>query len=229
MCVIIVKPRGIEMPSKDLLEKCWAENSHGAGFSVSREGATQTMVEKGFLTFKTFYSYLYKYVQSKEDLVAMHFRWATHGYRSAEHTHPFPISKHKSVLEQTKYTTSAVVFHNGIILLKKQPKTWSDTMYYVGGVLAYMNPIDTDKIIKQTKGSRICLIQDGVASMLGDGWEKEGDLWFSNLHWKVSKRRLVTYPAESAFSGMSDADWNKRMRRIDRFSRTSQLKKPYEN
>jgi hypothetical protein len=230
MCVIVIKPAGVEMPSKDHLKKCWADNPDGAGFSITRKGSTETFVEKGFLTFKHFYKYLCRYVESNEDLVIMHFRWATHGYRSAGHTHPFPVAKSRSVLEKTKYTSNVVVFHNGIIKMKNQPPTWSDTMYYVGGVMAYMNPLDIDLIMRHTKGSRMCIVQDGKPILLGDGWKEDEGLFYSNLGWKNSKRKIVTYGGVntgSTFAEMSDEEHEANLRSILR--KSGEVKKPYEN
>lgn len=229
MCVIVLKPAGIELPSKDMIKKYWVDNPDGAGFSVTPKGSSLTHVEKGFLTLKHFYKYLGRSVNSIDDLVVLHFRWATHGYRSAGHTHPFPVSKLRAKLEQLKYDADTVVFHNGIIKMKNQPKTWSDTMFYVGGVLAYADKLDMKKIAVQTKGSRICIIQDGKPALLGDGWKEKDGLWYSNLSWENSKRSMVYYSGgSSVFQEMSDDEWNVHLRNIAKKSMDNPVKKPYE-
>ena len=209
MCVIIVKPYGIELPSKELLQKCWTENPHGAGFSVTRSGATMSSVEKGFLTFKHFYHFLTRYVTSKDDLVVMHFRWATHGYMSSGHTHPFPVSRYRSELEKLIYKTNIVVFHNGVIRMKRQPFNWSDTMFYIGGILAHMPTLDVQKIAEQTKGSRLCIVNDGIPTLIGEGWKEDDGCMYSNLDWKESKRKLIYYTGcKSAVTEMSEKEWD---------------------
>lgn len=227
MCVIVLKPRSIELPTKELLRQCWNDNPDGAGFSVTRKGETTTYVEKGFLTFKHFYKYLGSYVKSTDDLVVMHFRWATHGYRSAGQTHPFPVSKYRNALERLKYSSDVVVFHNGVIRMKNQPKHWSDTMYYVGGVMAHMDKLDYQKIISQTKGNRLCIVENGTPHLTGDGWQEENGVWYSNLSWKNSKRKMITYAGGSAFQEMTDEEWDQYVKGISKQS-NDPLPKPYE-
>lgn len=233
MCVIAIKPKGVALPSKDLLKKMWSDNPDGAGFSVTPKDSTETFVEKGFLTFKHFYKYLVRYTTSIDDLVVMHFRWATHGYRSAGHTHPFPVSKYKSALERLKYSSDVVIFHNGIILMKNQPPTWSDTMYYIGGVIAHMEKLDYQKIIEHTTGNRLCIIDQGVPHITGEGWAEEEGIFYSNLSWKASKRKMITYASTSAFQEMNDAEWDLYMRSIEKGSKkltlVDTIPAPYEN
>ena len=58
MCIIINKPKGIEMPSKEILRNCFTRNSDGAGLMYALNGKVQ--IHKGFMTFDKFYEYLNK-------------------------------------------------------------------------------------------------------------------------------------------------------------------------
>lgn len=208
MCVIVIKPRGLALPEKELMKKCWADNPDGGGFAIVRKDDTIATVEKGFMTFKSFYHYLTKYDIDNDDLVVLHFRYATHGYKSAGQTHPFPVSKYLSKLEELQFKSDTVVFHNGIIKMKDQIKGWSDTMQYVGGVMSYMQPLDFNKITEQTKGNRLCIVHDGKVTLTGEGWEKEDGYIYSNLSWKTGKRRVAYYAGTgSVFQEMTDAEW----------------------
>ena len=53
MCVILVKERGIELPTKDILESCWKRNPDGAGFMFN--DCDKVVIMKGFMTFEEFY------------------------------------------------------------------------------------------------------------------------------------------------------------------------------
>lgn len=80
MCVIIVKPAGVKMPSKDVLKQAYYANPHGCGF----------VSEKRFfksLNFSAFMSALAK-VDTAEPCI-IHFRLATHGSRHRKNCHPF--------------------------------------------------------------------------------------------------------------------------------------------
>lgn len=80
MCVIIVKPKGIELPSKEELQSAWLCNPHGAGF------ATHTKHHKS-LSFEAFYKQLRKVDVSEPCII--HFRLATHGSVKRANCHPF--------------------------------------------------------------------------------------------------------------------------------------------
>lgn len=208
MCVIIVKPRGLDLPDKEILKKCWADNPHGAGFAFVRNIENKITVEKGFMTFNSFYNDLMYHNIQKEDLAVIHFRHATHGFISPGQTHPFPISRYISALEQLQYTEDIVVFHNGIIKNKFQISGFSDTMQYISDVLVNMQPIDFNKIVVQTKGNRLCIIKDGVAILTGEGWVEEDGYMFSNLGWKIENRRIVYYSGTgSKFQEMTEEEW----------------------
>lgn len=226
MCVIVIKTAGVEVPSDDILKKCWNDNPHGTGFSITRAGSTVTNVEKGFLTYRQFSKYLKEAKPTKDDLLILHFRWASHGVRSAGQTHPFPVSKSRQALETLKYKADTVIFHNGIIRMKDQKALWSDTMHYIGGVVAYMRTLDMDRIAKETKGSRICIVKDGWPYILGDGWKEKDGIYYSNMTWdKTSTGR------DSIFSELTDAEWNNYLRKVIKHAKNvdDPIPRPYEN
>ncbi len=53
MCVILVKEKGIELPTKKVLKCCWERNPDGAGFMFNDYG--KVIIMKGFMTFEEFY------------------------------------------------------------------------------------------------------------------------------------------------------------------------------
>jgi predicted glutamine amidotransferase len=189
MCVIIIKPKGKKVPPKSILKKCWDGNSHGAGYAINRKGKTEATVQKGFMDFDAFYKALVEEDVHKRDILIMHFRLATHGYRIAEHTHPFPISTDKKELELLAYTSNMVCAHNGIFNLAAQPKDVSDTMYYIQGWLSQHNLSlleENDKdtmeaIDKQIGWSKVAILINGSVHMFGK-FERFQGCWYSNTH-----------------------------------------------
>jgi glutamine phosphoribosylpyrophosphate amidotransferase len=78
MCIIVYKPKGIEMPDKDTLKECWNCNSDGAGFAVS-DGEKIT-VHKGYMKFKKLYRALHL-IDLKDYDTIIHFRIGTSGLK----------------------------------------------------------------------------------------------------------------------------------------------------
>ena len=52
MCIIVNKPKGVEMPSMKVLERCFDYNSDGAGLMYALKGKVE--IRKGFMTFDDF-------------------------------------------------------------------------------------------------------------------------------------------------------------------------------
>lgn len=83
MCVLIIKDKGIKMPSKNELKLAALHNPHGFGFVSSNGFYYRTM------DFEDFYKHL-KGVR-KEDACIIHFRIATHGSHKVDNCHPFNL------------------------------------------------------------------------------------------------------------------------------------------
>ena len=93
MCVILVKERGIEIPTKGVLESCWKRNPDGAGFMFN--DCDKVVIMKGFMTFEEFYLRLQTandFYHLKEKGLVIHFRIATSGLKDKGNCHPYPIS-----------------------------------------------------------------------------------------------------------------------------------------
>ena len=95
MCIIIVKPAGVQMPPKAIIERCAALNPHGFGF------ATKDRIYKT-LSYEEFAKTLKEI--SKEETAILHFRYATHGSIRQENCHPFKDNE-----------TGVAFAHNGIL------------------------------------------------------------------------------------------------------------------
>lgn len=80
MCVICVKPKGVAMPSKDIIKAMYKANHDGCGF------CTPTKSYKG-LSLASFLREIEKVTD--EEPCIMHFRWATHGSVKRSNCHPF--------------------------------------------------------------------------------------------------------------------------------------------
>jgi hypothetical protein len=96
------------MPSNHLLNEANKCNPHGIGFAWVENGRVK--YDKGWQDSQI--DHVIKVFSEKPYPKAIHFRLATHGGRSMEMTHPFPITKLSA--PSLAGTTSSVIFHNGV-------------------------------------------------------------------------------------------------------------------
>ncbi len=80
MCVIIVKPAGVKMPSNEIINAAYNANPHGCGI------VSPSAFYKG-LSYRSFKKCL-KQVSQDEPCI-IHFRLATHGSIKQANCHPF--------------------------------------------------------------------------------------------------------------------------------------------
>ena len=191
MCVIAYKPQGVAFPKSEVLKTCFANNPDGAGFMVACNG--QVHIEKGFMDYDSFEFALNEYRRVCGDNCAyvMHFRISTQGGVNKECTHPFPLSRDMSELRKLQVSADIGIAHNGIISLTSKGYNkkidYSDTMEFI---TKYLSLIIHDKLwatddnielITRLCGSKLAILNsDGTCELLGDGWVKDGDMWYSN-------------------------------------------------
>lgn len=145
MCVIAVKPKGVDLPKDDVLQSMWNTNKDGAGFMYNRNGKVH--IKKGFMTFDDFKNALmetYRALQAdainlKDDVsFVYHFRIATHGTIRPENTHPFPVTDNIDELKALEFTTNLAMAHNGVISQVEADKTndLTDTATFIKDIVA---------------------------------------------------------------------------------------------
>ncbi len=199
MCVIVCKPRDVDMPSEDTLRKCFTHNSDGAGYMYQL--GDKIRIKKGFMKFKDFYENVMKDYNECGDkrTFVLHFRIGTLGSRSAGLTHPYPLSKNLDDLKQTVFDTNIGVAHNGIISLTSKTtykEDKNDTMAFITDYLALfiksredLEDDDKMQVIKNLIGgsNKFAFLTNGKLFMLGDFTEdKNTGCYFSNMYWNHS-------------------------------------------
>lgn len=200
MCVILVKERGIELPTKDVLESCWKRNPDGAGFMFN--DCDKVVIMKGFMTFEEFYLRLKtanEFYHLKEKGLVIHFRIATSGLKDKGNCHPYPISNDNLDLRESFITTELGIAHNGIIRdYNGKDKILNDTQLFIKNDLFELNSLDKkfyknvifqSMIERLIDGSRLVFLnKKGDIIKLGN-WFHNGNYYFSNLN-HVSKNTL---------------------------------------
>jgi len=193
MCVIIVKPAGVKMPSLTVLEKMWNCNRDGAGLAISNK--RNVTIDKGFMNFES----LKDYYERKQlasmtyKLVVVHFRIGTHGLKDGGNTHPFPLAGTPEQIRQLELTANEAIFHNGVFSLDVTEKHVSDTGQFIidaakkGEGACILSHWDTEK---QTVGwSKLCVVRPAGCYDLRGAWsysdQAEGCL-VSNTGWTAA-------------------------------------------
>ena len=200
MCVILVKEKGIELPTKKVLKCSWERNPDGAGFMFNDYG--KVVIMKGFMTFEEFYLRLQtanEFYHLKEKGLVIHFRIATSGLKDKGNCHPYPISNDNLDLRKSFITTELGIAHNGIIRsYNGKNNILNDTQLFIKNDLFELNSLDKkfyknvifqSMIERLIDGSRLVFLnKKGEIIKLGN-WFHNGNYYFSNLN-HVSKNTL---------------------------------------
>ena len=92
MCLAILKLKGNDVPTDDILKTCFRNNSDGAGLAFNNDYG-KVQIVKGFMDFDSFITAFHEYDRKycfKNRAVLIHFRITTHGGTSKGNCHPFP-------------------------------------------------------------------------------------------------------------------------------------------
>jgi len=171
MCIIMFKPKGVEMPDEQTIINCFENNPHGAGFMYqTKKGMVR--IKKGLMTVDSLLDELKKLKNKKDLNLAVHFRWATHGKTTEGQTHPFPITGRISVMEKTDLTTCSAMMHNGICS-DYGDRCISDTMDFVK-----KHHIELVSHIKNTHGKFLVMTGDEIG--IYGSFEVYGGCLYSN-------------------------------------------------
>lgn len=185
MCILVIKPSGIQMPKKEILENCFYNNEDGAGFAYA--DGRKLFLSKGHMTFDKFYEAL----ESRGDLtkypVMLHFRIATHGTVRAENTHPFNV------------IDGVVAAHNGILSIKPVgDMTDSETFfkYICAPVIKHtgIKSKELESVVTHIiETSKVAFLDDkGALAMFGK-FETENGVYYSNTTYKSYYGRYGGY------------------------------------
>lgn len=135
MCIAIIKPKNVGIPTEKFLNNCFKRNPHGAGFAYSVDGSV--LINKGFENFANFYKKLME-SNIESETVFIHFRIANRGNKDRGNTHPFPISNNLTKLRLIKnnYTNYAII-HNGLFDFTKQEYNFYDPLGVISDTMLF--------------------------------------------------------------------------------------------
>jgi len=190
MCIIVYKPIGIELPTKETLKTCFDNNPDGAGF-MYRKGR-EIRIRKGYMKFESFYRALRNIDGVKGGItntdLLMHFRIATHGTIEPGQTHPFPVSQSYTDLVREKITVKQALAHNGILTAYAPPEevasVMSDTMWFIA-----QNAADIQTPLKNGVNGKFVLMDTKETVVYGQ-FTLEAGVYYSNESYQTDYRNL---------------------------------------
>ena len=192
MCVIVAKPKGVEMPSAEVLRRCFQSNPDGSGFMWADGDVVH--VRKGYMRFDDFLAALESELpeDARTDMaVVMHFRIATHGRVIPGCCHPFPVTDDEELLRYPSVRCSLGVAHNGVIPGRETGDAWSDTMDFVAEVMAplsrmmpdFMGDEDAEAMLEGACRSKLAILDwSGSLMTVGKFIEDEGVLYSNSSY-----------------------------------------------
>lgn len=201
MCVIAIKPVGIELPAKNIIRNMWDNNYDGGGFMYAMNG--QVHINKGFMKLRHFNKALRsmdKKYNTKNISMILHFRIGTHGKNSPENTHPFPVSGNINDLRKLNFKTDLAVAHNGVINIKPSIKGISDTMEYIIKQLDPLYRLDPNfykkeagkEIIHNAINSKMVFMDgQGNIETVGDFIKDKSGVLYSNTSYLYNYKKFT--------------------------------------
>ena len=230
MCLIIHKPKGINLPSRKIFKNANQNNPDGIGIMIST--GKNVHIIKGFFSVKKLFKRLYSlnnfYGNLKDYEMVFHFRLATHGKVKPDNCHPFPLSSNINDLQKIEIKCQAGIAHNGILSFIEADKILSDTQIFIRDFIGHFTFADFKNeriyklIEKLIEGDKIIILNyDGETIKFGN-WIEEKGLFFSNYTFQYEK--TFFYESDQFTSdGFSWCDYEERCEGCNRWEDTKRL------
>lgn len=201
MCVIVHKERGKDLPSDEVIEKCFKKNPDGSGILLHRHGTKLVEIHKGFMKLDDFKTAYKELNIGKDDDLVLHFRISTSGGTNPENCHPFPISSKIEDLKATRINVPMAFVHNGVLGSGDEKLKISDTQVFVRDVMSrseisdHLDNEEIQKIISEmSKNQRFFIADAGKDLFKRFGtWYEDNGLWFSNMYWKSYGKHYTSW------------------------------------
>ena len=215
MCIIAVKPKGVEPPSKEILKTMFERNSDGAGVAYNQNN--KLYIVKGLMTKDDFIQICESI--PKESAVIYHARIQTSGGICKELTHPFPITNDIKKQRKTflKIDKGEAIAHNGIFSEFEKKELNNDTTQFISNYLYSLKKMkdkigesvlddDLELIINKLCGcsNKIAIINEkGQIRRYGSGWIYDNGIYYSNHTYE----RYQSFFSDYTFSGFNCLSW----------------------
>ena len=187
MCIIAVKPIGMEMFPKETIENMFQRNHDGAGIMWAEDGKVH--IKKGFMKVESFLEFVDSRNDWKNIPVVAHFRIGTAGPNDELNCHPYPVRQENTV----ECDCELAMVHNGILSGYNPPfgSRLNDTQVFINTVINKLPKkfYKNDAIVKLISGSigtsKLTFLDgDGNITCIGN-FIKDGGYKYSNESYKT--------------------------------------------
>lgn len=195
MCIIAVKPKGVALPSTEILKRMFYKNPDGAGIAYAVDGVIT--INKGLMKIEDYLKAVQKIPVNATAII--HTRISTSGGINKELTHPYKLSNDFKELRKTSIKTADgyAVAHNGVFSEFGAVANANDTMQFI---TTYLHPLKELKkqaggdildddikplINKLVNGSRLVILDtNGNYKLYGHYWYEDEGIYYSNEGYK---------------------------------------------
>jgi hypothetical protein len=174
MCLIAIG-KCADILAADVKEM-WSSNSDGAGVAAHKDGKPYPI--KGIMKLQQLMRVL-KTIPA-DQMIAVHFRWATHGAVTPGNTHPFRVDN------------DTLLMHNGVLSEFGQAgKNGESDSKHLARVLGQVDVKDRAAVLKSLSG-KYCLITPTNFHMYGH-FTKQKEVHYSNMFWERRHYNTTSY------------------------------------
>lgn len=187
MCIIAVKPVGLEMFPEETIRQMFSRNRDGAGIMWQEDGKVH--IKKGFMKVESFLEFVNSRNDWKDIPAVAHFRIGTAGPNDELNCHPYPVRQKNDVESECELA----MVHNGILSGYNPPfgSRLNDTQVFINTVINKLPKkfLKNDAIVKLIESSigtskLTFLDKEGVITCIGNFIE-DGGYKYSNESYKV--------------------------------------------
>lgn len=186
MCIIVAKPSGIKLPTTETLDNCYTSNKNGIGIAYNLPGE-YPHIAKGYFSVPQLEKIMRERGICEDHNLIIHFRFATHGKVDKGNCHPFPLTNNYEDMRLLNCQSSCAIAHNGVFSGMPANKNHSDTMKFIGGILAsseIIENLEKQSVRELIRGycgfsSKLAFLKSTGLSLIGD-FEKSEGIHYSN-------------------------------------------------
>lgn len=200
MCLLILKPAGIRLPSAEEVRRAWTRNRDGGGFSFREPDGTLTLC-KGIFCVDSMIASMNEHLTPAMEVV-IHLRYSTHSGDKIKNCHPHRIGDgHLGVCS-----------HNGVIDVPHR-KGESDTRAYIRQIIEPLMREANGKISKTmarvigrdigTNNKLVITPAEGPSVIVNE----ESGVWQDGLWWSNSSA-FPPAPAPDPARTMGYSHWS---------------------
>jgi len=215
MCMICVKPKGIEFPPEEHLLNSENRNKDGIGIAytkyIKNKKGTTVVIKKDFKDAKDCYAWMKKNLKVEQSII-IHQRLGTSGLSDEGTRHPFPVTTECEIMREANQKCPIAFAHNGIFSGHGSDKKYSDSMLVLSkffgtlGNLIFNNESVRELVLEFVGNFNkiVFLKASGKVAIFGSGWiEHPNGCLYSNENYSYTVVKKKAYTPTNTWDSRS--------------------------